>query len=127
MSDLVPSRWLARALIVAACAAGAAATSAGAQQSIKLDIPDSLMAKAKVTEPTARQTAQAKVPRGTIQSGELEHENGHLQYSYDIKVPGRSGITEVNVDALTGAVLGVAHEGAQTEAGEAAAERKPKP
>ncbi len=101
--------------------------TARAQKAVTSDLPDSLVKVAKIDEPTARKTAQAKVPRGKIDSVELEREKGHLQYSYDIKVPGHSGITEVNVDALTGAVLGVHHEGAVAEAKEAAAEAKPNP
>ena len=67
----------------------------------------------------------AKAPTGTVQEVERERENGHLQYSYDIKVPGQEGITEVNVDALTGSVIGVEHEGA--EAGEKTPEKGKEP
>jgi uncharacterized membrane protein YkoI len=77
---------------------------------IKMELPDSLVAKAKVTETEARKVAVAKVPKGTLTAVELERENGHLQYSYELTVPGQSGITEVNVDAMTGKVLGVSKE-----------------
>jgi uncharacterized membrane protein YkoI len=128
----MPVRTLARALGRAAAVASLlTALSAGvahAQQAVKVDVPDSLAAQAKVDEATARKTALARVPKGTIQAVELEREGKHLQYSYDVKVPGRAGITEVNVDALTGAVIGVQHEGAKTEAAEAASEaKKPNP
>ncbi|HWZ59958.1 MAG TPA: PepSY domain-containing protein, partial [Gemmatimonadaceae bacterium] len=64
---------------------------------------------------------------GTIKAVELERENGHLQYSYDVTVAGQSGITEVNVDAMTGTVLGVHRETAADEAKEAAAEKSAGP
>ena len=99
------------------------AAPAYAQQAIKSDIPDSLAGQAKVSEPTARATAMRRVIGGHIQAVELEHENGHLQYSYDLKVPGHSGITEVNVDALTGKVIAVHHESAKDEAKEGAVEK----
>jgi len=43
-----------------------------------------------------------------------------------MKTPGRSGIDEVNVDAMTGKVVGVSHESPATEKKEAAAEAKAK-
>jgi uncharacterized membrane protein YkoI len=113
-------------MLIALIISIAAARQTGAQEGVKLTIPDSLAARAKVSEPAARKTAQAKVPSGVIQEGELEREKGHLQYSYDVKVPGKSGITEVNVDAISGAVLGVQHEDAASEASESAAKAKPK-
>jgi uncharacterized membrane protein YkoI len=81
-----------------------------ALQQIKMELPDSLVAKAKVTETAARKTAMAKVPKGTATAVELEREKGKLQYSYDFIVPGETDITEVNVDAITGKVLGVQKE-----------------
>ena len=91
------------------------AAPAYAQQTVKTDIPDSLAKQAKIDEATARATAVKRVPNGQIQEVELERENGHLQYSYDIKVPGKTSITEVNVDALTGKVLGVHSESPESE------------
>jgi hypothetical protein len=108
---------LALALVVVA------APVAGAQ-SYKKDIPDSLSKQTKVTEMAAAATAQKRVPKGKIDAVELERENGRLMYSYDFKVPGKSGIDEVNVDALTGKVLAVAHESPATEKKEAAADAK---
>lgn len=81
----------------------------GAQQ-IKTELPDSLVAQAKITEAAARKTATAAVKKGTPTAVELEREKGHLQYSYDFTVPGETDVTEVNVDALTGKLLGVAKE-----------------
>jgi hypothetical protein len=86
-----------------------------------------LRAQAKVSEDSARTVALGQVPNGVIQSGEIEREHGKLIYSFDLKVAGQSGIEEVNVDALTGAV--VAHEretpkAEQAEAKQEAAEKK---
>ena len=64
-----------------------------------------LMAKAKISKETAEQTALAKVPGGAIKDGELEKENGKLQWSFDVAAPGSTDITEVNVDAINGQVI----------------------
>lgn len=75
-----------------------------------------LFAKAAIQPEQARATALATVPGGTITKGELEEEDGKLIYSFDVTVPGQSGITEVHVDAQTGAVIKTEHEGESTEA-----------
>ena len=78
-----------------------------------------LVAEAKIKETEARATALAQVKNGTVRSEELEREHGHLIYSYDIQVPGKSGIDEVNVDAMTGKVIAKTHEGDKAERKEA--------
>ena len=83
-----------------------------------------LRKEAKVTETDARKTALAAVPNGKVQSHELERENGKLIYSYDIKVAGKSGVEEVNVDAVTGQIVAHEHEDAKAEAKEKKAEAK---
>ena len=83
-----------------------------------------LKKEAKIEEKEARKTALGKVPNGKVQEEELEEENGRLIYSYDIKVPGKSGIEEVNVDAKTGEVVGQSHENPADEKAEAKAEKK---
>jgi len=93
-----------------------------AQGTYKRDIPDSLAAKAKVTEAAAAATAQKRFPKGAIQSVELEREDGHLKYSYDIATSGKSGIDEVDVDALTGKIIAVSHETPEQMKKEAAEE-----
>ena len=101
-----------------------------ATASLAADNPK-LVAEAKINEPEARATAVAQVKNGTVKSEELEREHGRLIYSYDIAVSGKSGIDEVNVDAMTGKVVAKTHEGPATERKEAAAEAKedakPKP
>ena len=116
-------------LTAAALVLGAAATAAvaqGTKASYKREIPAKLSKQAKISEDSAAVIARAKVPKGTIQSVELEEENGKLIYSYDIKVPGKSGIEEVNISAVDGSVIGVEHESPSTEKNEAAAQKKAK-
>src|SRR5437868_5903692 len=89
-----------------------------------------LKARAKIKGDSAKKIALAQVPNGRIQSGEIEREKGKLIYSFDIKVAGKSGIEEVNVDALTGAIVAHEHETPKAEKAEAkqeAAEKKGAP
>ncbi len=79
-----------------------------------------LMSEAKVTKDAAQQTALAKVPNGTVKEGELEKEHGKLIWSFDIATPDSKDITEVEVDAVTGAVLAVDKETPEDQAKEAA-------
>ena len=67
-----------------------------------------------------------EVPNGTVKSSELEREHGKLIYSFDITVPGKTGIDEVNVNAIDGSVVAKAHESPKTEKKEAAKEAKEK-
>jgi hypothetical protein len=79
-----------------------------------------LMAEAKVSKETAQASALAKVPNGTVKEGELEKEKGKLIWSFDITTPDSKDIMEVEVDAITGAVLGVDKETPEDQAKEAA-------
>ena len=54
----------------------------------------------------------------------IDGENGKLIYSFAITVPGKSGVEEVNVNAIDGSVVGTEHESAKTEKAEAAKEAK---
>ena len=77
-----------------------------------------LEAQAKVSRVEAEKIALAKVPNGTIKEGELEKEKGKVIWSFDIATPGTKDITEVQVDALTGAIVAVAKETASEQAKE---------
>ena len=79
-----------------------------------------LLAKAKVSRETAGETALAKVPGGTIKEAELEKEKGKLIWSFDITTPDSKNIMEVNVNAITGDVVGVETETPEDQAKEAA-------
>jgi len=85
-----------------------------------------LQKEAKISEAAARATALKEVPSGTVKSSELERENGKLIYSYDITVPGKTGIDEVNVNAMDGSVVAKQHENPKAEKKEAAQEAKEK-
>jgi uncharacterized membrane protein YkoI len=113
-------------ILSALIAAGGAFAPLAAQQpdpGYKRDLPAALVKQATVSEQDAAKTAMAKVPNARIRAVELENEDGHLLYSYELKVPGRSGIEEVNVDAKTGAVVNTEHETPKTERGEAKQEK----
>jgi uncharacterized membrane protein YkoI len=69
-----------------------------------------LEAQAKITKAEAQKIALDKVPGGTINEGEIEKEKGKVIWSFDIATPGTKDITEVQVDAMTGAVLDIAKE-----------------
>lgn len=77
-----------------------------------------LRARATISKTDAQQIALEKAPGGTVQEGELEKEHGKLVWSFDISRPGTSDITEVQVDANTGAVVSVQTESAGKEAKE---------
>jgi uncharacterized membrane protein YkoI len=92
----------------------------------KAETQASLQKEAKISEATARATALKEVPNGTVKSSELEREGGKLIYSYDITVPGKTGIDEVNVNAIDGTVVAKQHETPKAEKTEAAKEAKEK-
>ena len=95
-----------------------AATGLAQGLTVKEDKPG-LLKRAKVAPAAAQAAAQAKVPGGTIKSAEIEEENGKLIYSFDIVTKGKSGVDEVNVDAMTGTV-DLKHESPADEAKEKA-------
>jgi uncharacterized membrane protein YkoI len=67
--------------------------------------------EAKLSKADAEKIAMARVPDGTIKESELEKEHGKLQWSFDMATPGGGDeITEVNIDAITGAVISVGKE-----------------
>ena len=72
--------------------------------------PAQLEAQAKITKAQAQKIALDKVPGGTIKEGELEKEKGKLLWSFDIATPGTKDITEVQVDAMTGAIIDISKE-----------------
>jgi hypothetical protein len=94
----------------AAAPAAPAAPAAAPAPAFTVAAPDSLRALATVSLDSASKLALARVPTGTIDKVELERENNALIWSFDIKVPGKTGIDEVAVNALTGAVGATEHE-----------------
>jgi uncharacterized membrane protein YkoI len=111
-------------LLAGIAAIALTASAAAAQATTKHETQAQLRAEAKIPAATAKATALAKVPGGRVKTYELERENGHLLYSFDIATKGKSGIDEVQVDAITGAVLSNVHETPKDEKAEAKAEAK---
>jgi uncharacterized membrane protein YkoI len=118
-----------RALMIISIAGFLAAAgslfAATSQTTVHSDVPAALAKQAKISLETARATALAKVPGGEVRSEELEKEHGKLIYSFDLAVPGKSGVTEVNVSAVSGKVLSVRHESPRTEKKEEKKEHPP--
>ena len=92
----------------------------------KVETQAMLRREAKISEETARATALREVPNGTVKASELEREHGKLIYSFDISVPGKSGIEEIAVNAIDGSVVTHEHETPAMEKKEAAMEAKEK-
>jgi uncharacterized membrane protein YkoI len=103
-------------------------TAAAAHQSPrhhkKTETQADLQKEAKMTMADARALALRTVPNATIQTGEIEREGGKLIYSFDMKVAGKPGIDEVNIDAMTGKLVGNKHETPKDERVEAKADAK---
>jgi len=78
-----------------------------------------LINQAKVKKSEAQRIALGRAPHGTIKSVEIENERGKLVWSCDISTPGTRDITEVLVDANTGAIVSVARETLKQQAAEA--------
>ncbi len=118
-----------RSIALVVLALGLFAPAARAQQpkhtrrQHREETQEQLRKEAKITEDQARDVAMRRYPRASITSTELERENGRLIYSMELKVPGRSGVQEVNVNAITGKLVNIEHESAKTEKAE---ERKEK-
>ena len=115
------------ALILSATPVAAQVTKKEAKPAMKHETDAQLKAEAKITPAAAKATALSKVPGGWVKASELERENGKLLYSFDIATKGKSGIDEVQIDAITGAQIGgVVHETARMEKAEAKSEMKEK-
>jgi uncharacterized membrane protein YkoI len=83
-----------------------------------------LAAKAKITKAEAEHIALAEVHHGSVKSAEIEHEKGHLVWSFDIATPGTKDITEILVDAHSGRIISKQSETPRDQAAEAAADKK---
>ncbi len=62
-------------------------------------------ARRTIPRQQAVRTALAGVPGGRIGSAELEREGGRLVWSFDISRPGFVDVTEIQVDAHSGAIV----------------------
>lgn len=109
---------LASTLAVALLASGLVGCATESQEQAQL------AAQAKVSRAAAEQVALSRVPGGTIKEGELEKEKGKLIWSFDIATPGSKEISEVAVDAISGAVLSVEKETPEEQAKEKSEDAK---
>jgi hypothetical protein len=78
----------------------------------------------KISQTAATKIALAQVPNGKVKSVELEREHGMQIYSFDIAVPGVTGVEEVQVSATTGKVVENKHESPLKEKAEQTMEPK---
>ena len=122
---------LAIAAMVTASTAGAqvkpASTTASAKAVTKVKVSEDkpgLLAKAKVTADSAVAIARTALPGANVTGAEIESEDGALIYSFDMKTPGKPGIDELHIDAMSGKLLKKAHETPADEKKEAAADAK---
>jgi uncharacterized membrane protein YkoI len=103
-------------------------TSNMALRAIAEDKPEkaekaTLKEQATVSKSEAKKVALAEVKKrglhhARVKEAELEQEKGLLIWSFDISTKGTKDITEVQVNAKTGAVVSVATESAKDEAKE---------
>jgi len=93
-------------LLASLTLAAAFSLAAGNLAAQDRNVPDSLVAKAKISEDSARAIALKRVP-GTLQGTELERERGRLMWDFKIQRNGRKGTTEVEVNAMTGRIIAV--------------------
>lgn len=78
---------------------------------------------AHISMAAARAKALSVAPHGRIKSAELEREHGRLVYSFDISVPGKAGVEEVQIGAVDGRLVSVRHESPAAERAESRADR----
>jgi uncharacterized membrane protein YkoI len=88
---------------------GALSVAAGSLAAQERNVPDSLVAKAKVKEDAAQAIALKRVP-GDVQTVALGKMHRRLVYTFEIKRSGRQDLTKVEVNAATGHVIAVARE-----------------
>jgi uncharacterized membrane protein YkoI len=77
-----------------------------------------LFQQAAFSPDSALALARMRFPEARLLAGELEMEDGRLVFSLDLGIEGQEGITEVWVDALSGEIVSVEHEGGGGGGGE---------
>lgn len=112
------------AFFAVAVSASAASARSSPRHHTKVETQAALQKEAHMTMAEARAMALKTVPNATVQAGEIEREGGKLIYSFDMKVPGKSGIDEVNIDAMKGTLVSHQHETPKDERAEARADAR---
>lgn len=112
------------AFFAVAVSASAASAQSSPRHHTKVETQAALQKEAHMTMAEARAMALKTVPNATVQAGEIEREGGKLIYSFDMKVPGKSGIDEVNIDAMKGTLVSHQHETPKDERAEARADAR---
>ena len=74
------------------------------------NVPDSLAAKAKINEDSARAVALKRIP-GTVETVHLMEKGGKLEYVFGIKPNGKNGMEKVTVNAMSGQLISVTAAG----------------
>ena len=111
-------------ILTLAAVAIVAASPAMAQGKAK---KENLKALTKISKDSAKTVALARVAAGSkVKSSELEREKGTIVYSFDITVPGQTGIEEILVSAIDGSVVSQEHETPKQEKAEAKKEKQEK-
>lgn len=82
----------------------AAAPRGAAGHPVQIKDEHRRMSHAGINGDSAQLIAIARVPGGTVSSGELEEEDGRLVYEITVLERGMRGVSEVEIDAMTGAV-----------------------
>jgi uncharacterized membrane protein YkoI len=98
-------RLLSTITLIAGLSLVAGTANLSAQAPMR-QVPDSLVAKAKVSEDSARAIALKRVP-GTVEGVKLYSKSGKLDWVFGIKPNGKSGVERVTINAMTGHVVSV--------------------
>lgn len=97
-------------LLTSLMLAAAFSLAAGSLAAQDRNVPDSLVAKAKISEDAARATALKRVP-GDVQGVTLAKSGKtRLVYTFKVQRKGRTGLTDVVVNANSGKVIAVRRE-----------------
>lgn len=81
-----------------------AAASRAPQRPVQIKDEHRRMSQARISGDSAQRIALARVPGGTVSSGELDDEDGRLVYDIKVLESGKRGVSEVEINAMTGAV-----------------------
>ena len=114
---------LLRRLLLVVLASAVGSVGLSARVTVKEEKPGPLK-KAKITAEVAIASAQAKMPKGKLDAVEIEEEDAELIYTITFTTAGKTGVDEVNGDAMTGKVAKPEHESPADEAEEQAEDAK---